>query len=1068
MSVRSPARCCPVTEVPALTLGTHIMLPVDRSLWRKYVSSHRARTTRRAIKPAAAAERLEDRTLLSAGALDSSFDGDGRVTTDLASMFDSVGDAAVQSDGKIVVVGQTTRTSQNQSRAGIARYKTTGQLDTDFGNLGGIFVLPGITFVAEDVAIQSDGKIVIAGTAGGAFGIIRLTAGGTLDATFDTDGLATIAFGPNDNAYAVALQGDKIVVAGRAGDGTTDGYKLAVVRLNDDGSLDTEFDGENNGNGKIVFDLEPGRADAAFDVAIVNGKIVVAGEVFTTATNSSFALARFNADGTRDTTFGDAGKTLLDFGAFGDAVEAMAIRPDAANDANYQIVAVGTTSSGGGTEFAIARFNANGSLDNTFDSDGKTTLSFGPGSDYGHAVTIDAGGRIVVAGEAATSPETFGFALARFNADGSLDATFGSAGKVVELGLENSVAKHVSIGSDGKILVAGDAKVGIGRDFALARYIGTTPAPVVTAAGDAVANEGTTAATTGTYSDPAGRPIVSVSASVGAITWSGGAWSWSLGVPDGTAGGTVTITVTNADGAVGTTEFDFSVVNLAPTATLGNAGPGTEGSPVTVSFTDGTDASSVDQASLRYVITTDIAARDLATYAEASAATSASFTFADNGTYTVYGRVFDKDGGYTDYETVVTVDNVAPVPTIDLISGVRVEGTAITATGSATDPGSAVANDAVTLTWAVYKDGSATAYATGSGPSLTFTPDDNGSYEIVLTATDKDGASASVSETITVANLPPTAAIVDPPTLAVRGHSTSFTGSACDPGADTQTFTWTVTLGSTVVATGTGASFSFTPLANGTYAVTLTATDDDGGVGTATTTLQVVTAAVIDGDLYVGGTAGNDVILAAGLCGSVELFVNGAFLGPYTFAGRILVAAGAGHDLVTILDSHAARIDGGSGNDSLMGGSGADVLLGGDGDDLLVGGSGRDLLVGGNGADRLVGNAHDDILIAGRLEFGEVDFNSAIEDVMAEWTSTRSYHERIENLSNVSLSGDRLNGSTFLILDSTVVNDDGLSRDMLTGASGDDWFFFWTPEDKATDLRDEVFANDLEWIESAV
>ena len=123
---------------------------------------------------------------------------------------------------------------------------------------------------------------------------------------------------------------------------------------------------------------------------------------------------------------------------------------------------------------------------------------------------------------------------------------------------------------------------------------------------------------------------------------------------------------------------------------------------------------------------------------------------------------------------------------------------------------------------------------------------------------------------------------------------------------------------------------------------------------------------------------------------------------------------------------------------------------------VLTVGDGRDLLIGGTGADRIVGNADDDILIGGVTRY---DCNeSALCAIMDEWTRTDlRYLDRIATLQ----TGTRRDRNVRLNSD-TVFNDS--DKDVLTGSSGLDWFFFDQQQDRATDLKDEVFANDLTWI----
>ncbi|MFH1140349.1 MAG: delta-60 repeat domain-containing protein, partial [Chloroflexota bacterium] len=229
----------------------------------------------------------------------------------------------------------------------------------------------------------------------------------------------------------------------------------ALARCNADGSLDTSF----GIGGKMTTDF----GDSGDFVGLVaiqsDGKIVAAGQ-----SDYDFALARFNADGSLDTTFGTSGKVTTDFGG-DDAGESMAIQSDGA------IVMVGWSNAGGNADFALARYNANGSLDTSFGTGGKVTTDFG-GNSHGLSVAIQGDGRIVVSGNAVVgSPSDF--ALARYNANGSLDTTFGAGGKVTtDFGGAGGAdsGNSVAIQSDGRIVVAGFSNAGGFNDFALARY----------------------------------------------------------------------------------------------------------------------------------------------------------------------------------------------------------------------------------------------------------------------------------------------------------------------------------------------------------------------------------------------------------------------------------------------------------------------------------------------------------------------------------------------------------------------------------------------------------------------
>jgi Ca2+-binding RTX toxin-like protein len=276
------------------------------------------------------------------------------------------------------------------------------------------------------------------------------------------------------------------------------------------------------------------------------------------------------------------------------------------------------------------------------------------------------------------------------------------------------------------------------------------------------------------------------------------------------------------------------------------------------------------------------------------------------------------------------------------------------------------------------------------------------------------------------------------------------------------------------VAAGTGAHFSFVPSEDGTYTVTFTVTDDDTGVGTLSTSVSISIVALQDGDLVVGGTPGDDQIVFTplGNAGDIQVLLNGESQGVFrpSPSGRLVAYGQAGDDNLQVAGSItlSAWLYGDAGHDRLKGGAGHDVLLGGSGDDLLLGGTGRDLLIGGTGADRLVGNPGEDILIAGFTAFDYIadellrcEHSEALQAIMDEWTRTdRTSSQRIANLRG-DVDGDGLNGEWKLNA-ATVGND--AEADLLTGAQGDDWFLFDEERDSATDLKDEAFANDLEFI----
>lgn len=407
--------------------------------------------------------------------LDTTFDNDGKVTTDFGSGNDRAYAAAIQSDGKLVAAGYAT-SGQGVGFA-LVRYNPDGSLDTSFDTDGKVTTaFPQNSGNAFAIAIQPDGKIIAAGVAAGAFtdfALARYNADGSLDTTFDTDGKVTTDFNiTTDQAQAVAIQPDgKIIVAGYTGSGQS--LDFALARYNADGSLDTTFDTD----GKVTTDFGSS-TDLAQAIAIQpDGKVVAVGYTAIGAT-VNFAVARYNPDGSLDTSFDTDGKVATDFSNDIDQAHAVAIQSDG------KIVVAGHATPATGNQlfdFGVARYNPDGSLDTTFDTDGKVMTDFGF-NDVAQAIAIQPGDKIVIVGYTSSIGSSQDFALARYNADGSLDTAFDSDGKVIT-SFTNSydIAPAVALQPDGKIVAAGYAFVNSSNeDFAVARYVGD-PKPNETA-----------------------------------------------------------------------------------------------------------------------------------------------------------------------------------------------------------------------------------------------------------------------------------------------------------------------------------------------------------------------------------------------------------------------------------------------------------------------------------------------------------------------------------------------------------------------------------------------------------
>ena len=348
-----------------------------------------------------------------------------------------------------------------------ATQAASGGLDPTFGS-GGLVTtaVPNRDAAIQDVALQPDGKIVAAGwlrdPAGGfplalSFLVARYNVDGTLDASFGSGGLVTATVGSSSAATAVAIQADGKIVAG----GLTLSFPgtFALARFNTDGTLDSTF----GSGGKVVTDS--GFSTAIHDIGLqADGKIVVGGGNSDAGDARNFMVARYQTNGVLDSTFGSGGISHTNFFGRGGLALGLAIQPDG------KIVEVGVTglTSYPFDAFGLVRFNSDGTLDTTFGAGGKVTTGFGGGG-RGWDVVVQPDGKLVAAGVAFSNSAQGGFGLARYNVDGSPDTSFGDNGTV--LTLNAGMARAVALQSDGKIVAAGDhVTPTFSGDFAVARY----------------------------------------------------------------------------------------------------------------------------------------------------------------------------------------------------------------------------------------------------------------------------------------------------------------------------------------------------------------------------------------------------------------------------------------------------------------------------------------------------------------------------------------------------------------------------------------------------------------------
>src|SRR4051812_29682359 len=395
--------------------------------------------------------------------LDKSFGSGGKVTTNFASG-DVIHGIAIQSDGKIVVAGETD--VNGVGNFALARYNSDGSLDKSFGGGDGkVTSLIGAGSGANAVAIQSDGKIVAAGVGRSAghfdfdFVVARYNKDGSPDSGFNGTGSVITPIGSgeiDDIANAVAIQKDgKIIVAGSTSPSSGGMISFALARYNTNGSLDSTFNGTGIATTAFVTDRE-----ARAVVIQSDGKIIAAGRDPSSGTALG-GIARYNTNGTMDNAFGPNGngRTFINgVGAFAAALQS-----------DGKIVLAGFGMPGSSAVFAVARLKPDASLDPSFDADGRAFTDFDGEADQASAVAIQSDGKIIAAGQAGFASK---FALARYNVDGSLDTSFGSSGKATTAFANSSAAFAVASQSDGKLVAAGRSGINSTADFALARYAG--------------------------------------------------------------------------------------------------------------------------------------------------------------------------------------------------------------------------------------------------------------------------------------------------------------------------------------------------------------------------------------------------------------------------------------------------------------------------------------------------------------------------------------------------------------------------------------------------------------------
>jgi uncharacterized delta-60 repeat protein len=323
------------------------------------------------------------------GSLDPTFGFGGKVITDMGHWWEEPRAVGILPDGRIVVAGQRFMPPESSA---LACYNPDGSLDVSFGDGGKIV---GRYFVAvRDMAIQADGRIIVAGGSGLTFGFVRFNPDGTLDASFGSGGTVVIPATFFYGATSVTLQSDGRIVAAGASVGESN-EDFTLVRLLGDGSLDPTF-----GTAGVVRTNLLGYEFANRVAIAPDGRIVAAGNSRERPNKQPdhVALVRYNPDGSLDPSFGEGGKVTTELG---DTISltGLVIQPDG------RIIV-----SNASEDFELVRYNSNGSLDSTFGSNGVVTTNFYNRHDEVHALALVSNDRLMAAGTSFI-PDDRGYAL---------------------------------------------------------------------------------------------------------------------------------------------------------------------------------------------------------------------------------------------------------------------------------------------------------------------------------------------------------------------------------------------------------------------------------------------------------------------------------------------------------------------------------------------------------------------------------------------------------------------------------------------------------------------------------
>lgn len=380
--------------------------------------------------------------------LDMTFGNNGFAINAIVSSDEKVAAMALQADGKILVAGDAR--IDNKFNLAVTRLNADGTPDATFGTSGSAYTLIGTQSFGKSVAVQEDGKIVVGGyilQSSYKAVVVRFNENGQLDETFGDAGKLVLE--GLSNSESCALQSDgKIIIAGHKND------MFGIARVNTDGTIDATF----GTNGYAVTQVPTYSMSYIKAVGVqADGKIIGVG-MSVGPDGYDFSSARFNTDGSLDTGFANSGFLAVDFGGTysADFGTSLTFQEDGkiviGGHQEYSLIP-------GIPEYdaVVIRLNTDGSYDNTFGTNGKALIHINKEASYVSGVTLQADGKILITGQYTIySEEMADIYVARLNDNGSIDTSFGNDGHIIYDPLQTEdEAKSILVQEDGKILVAG-------------------------------------------------------------------------------------------------------------------------------------------------------------------------------------------------------------------------------------------------------------------------------------------------------------------------------------------------------------------------------------------------------------------------------------------------------------------------------------------------------------------------------------------------------------------------------------------------------------------------------------